>query len=215
MPSDPGARHFQRRTFLVRSGMLAGGAATGAVLPLLPRNRVIASATDFADCDMMTSRDTRPHKGFASSREGSGGQCTTHAARRFDAVAPYPGVNWSGGARLWYTRAADAGWVVTDAIGAARIGAIAVWDNWDGVSAQRLFNGHVAFVEELTEDGLVVSEMNWGSLCVGERRWRTSMWGRVAFTSLDWDALEQRGTHRFVGYIYPQREPDADWPTDN
>ena len=162
MSSHPAARNLQRRAFLIRSGMLAGGAAAGAMLSLLPRVGVIASATEFADCDMTTARDTRPHKGFASSREGSGGQCTTHAARRFDAIAPEPGVNWSGGARLWYTRAAAAGWIVTDAIDAARVGAIAVWDNWDGISEPRLFNGHVAFVEELTDDGLVVSEMNWG-----------------------------------------------------
>ena len=40
------------------------------------------------------------------------------------------------------------------------------------------------------------------------------MWGRVAYASLDLEALAQRGAHRFVGYIYPEREVYADWPAE-
>ena len=84
---------FPRRSFL---GLLA---ATAVATPLA----LLGTSEDAAasgDCSL-EDRDLRPHKGFASTREGSGGQCTTHAARRFDTVAPDPGVNWRGNAAYW------------------------------------------------------------------------------------------------------------------
>ena len=196
------APHVARRRFLGALALAAAGAALALVLP---------RATDAAGDCALEDRDTRPHKGFASTREGSGGQCTTHAARRFDTVAPDPGVNWNGNARLWYDNAAAAGWVVGSTITAPLPGAIAVWDNWDGGSELRLFAGHVAFVERVTADGIEVSEMNWGGyLCSGWSRFRTSTWGRVSYASLTWEQAAQRNAHRFRGYVYPMREmPEA------
>src|SRR5437879_2045990 len=105
-----------RRVFLARAGAVIAACAAVPLTTVVVRAR----AAEFGDCDMTWDRDGRPYKGFASAREGSGGQCTTHAARRFDTVAPEPGVNWTGGARLWYGRAAAAGWYVTSDIEAAR-----------------------------------------------------------------------------------------------
>ena len=191
------ATAVSRRAFIVRAAVIGVAAALAAV----PRSAGFAAG----DCDP-EGRDTRPHKGFASTREGSGGQCTTHAARRFDSVAPDPGVNWNGNARFWYEHAAEAGWVVGPDLHAAHPGAIAVWDNWDGYSSTRLFAGHVAFIESVTAGGIEVSEMNWGGyLCGGWSRFRTSTWGRVSWRTLTWEQAAQRNAHRFVGYIYPER----------
>lgn len=187
----PGAApRADRRAFL---GLLAA-AGVAAPVALLAPSRVEAQTA--GDCSP-DGRDTRPHKGFASTREGSGGQCTTHAARRFDTVAPDPGVNWRGNAVTWYDHASAAGWVVSADIRAARPGAIAVWDT---------NAGHVAYVEAVSESGITVSEMNWGGYgCAGWSRYRTSMWGRESWATLTWAEVRSRLGHGFIGYIYPQR----------
>jgi surface antigen len=92
-----------RRQFL---GAITLAAAAVPLALALPGTSAAAGECDLED------RDLRPHKGFASTRPDSGGQCTTHAARRFDTVAPDPGVNWRGNAAYWYDNADAAGWVV-------------------------------------------------------------------------------------------------------
>ena len=179
-----------RRSFL---GLLA---ATAVATPLALAGQRTDAWAEAADCSL-EDRDLRPHKGFASTREGSGGQCTTHAARRFDTIAPDPGVNWHGNAAYWYENAADAGWVVDNDLYAARRGAVVVW---------RGGAGHVAFVERVTTDGIEVSEMNWSQqMCSWSTRYRTSAWGRVGYASLTWDEVRQRLWHPFAGYVYPER----------
>ena len=183
-----------RRRFLATLGLAAAAGPLALALPGVTRASEECSLDD---------RDTRPHKGFASTREGSGGQCTTHAARRFDTVAPDPGVNWRGNAAYWYENAEAAGWVVSRDLHAARPGAVAVW----GGGA-----GHVAFVEAVSEDGLYVSEMNWSqTMCAWSSRYRTSAWGRLAYASLSWGETRQRLWHPFIGYIYPVRREIADF----
>lgn len=174
-----------------RARALAPLAAAAPLTLLVPRGADAAG-----DCEV-EDRDTSPHKGFASTREGSGGQCTTHAARRFDAVAPAPGVNWNGNARYWYDHAEAAGWVVGDDMHAPRRGALAVWSGGAG---------HVAFIERVTVEGIEVSEMNWSQqMCWWSSRFRTAAWGRVAYATLTWDEVRLRLWHPFVGYVYPVR----------
>ena len=164
-PITPG---FGSRRFLATLGAIALAGPAALVL-----SRGSASAEN--ECSL-EGRNLDPHKGFASTRPGSGGQCTTHAARRFDTLAPEPGVNWRGNAVTWYDNAKAAGWVVERDLFAARIGAVAVWDAGAG---------HVAYVEQVYDDGIVVSEMNWSQqMCSWSTRYRTSAWGRVAYTFL-------------------------------
>lgn len=171
---------------------LLGAGALAAPLWLTAGSAASASG----ECDT-EGRDTEPYKNFASTRPGSGGQCTTHAARRFDAVAPEPGVNWNGNAGTWYDRAHAAGWVVGDNVFGARPGAVVVWSGGAG---------HVAFVERVTDEGIEVSEMNWSQqMCSWSTRFRTSAWGRVDHAMLTWDQVQQRLWHPFVGYVYPVR----------
>ena len=179
---------FPRRSFL---GLLTATAVATPLALLGQREGDAASGCETED------RDSRPHKGFASTREGSGGQCTTHAARRFDTVAPDPGVNWRGNAAYWYDNAEAAGWVAGRDLYAAHQGAVAVWSGGAG---------HVAFIERVTTEGIEVSEMNWSQqMCSWSTRFRTSAWGRVDHTSLTWDEVRLRLWHPFVGYVYPVR----------
>ena len=179
-----------RRAFLT----LLAGAAAAAPLVLLGAREVDAEALDECSLD---GRDLDPYKGFASTRPGSGGQCTTHAARRLDTVAPEPGVNWHGNAAYWRDNAAVAGWVVGDDLYAARPGAVVVWSGGAG---------HVAYVERVTADGIEVSEMNWSQqMCGWSTRYRTSAWGRVDHAALSWDEVRTRLWHPFSGYVYPER----------
>lgn len=196
------AIRFSRRGFFARAAAL--GVAAGAAA-LAGRSSATSAAEYGGDCDMSWGRDTRPHKGFASTREGSGGQCTTHAARRFDTVAPEPGVNWNGHARSWARNAYARGWVVSNGLSAARPGTVVVWGDgldWDGPGWG---NGHVAYVESVWPEGFTVSEMNWGYLCPGASRFRTSMWGIVGYTALTWEEARQRGQYRLAGFILPER----------
>lgn len=72
-----------RRRFL---GALAALSIAAPVALLSP------ARADAADECSLKGRDLDPYKGFACTRPGSGGQCTTYAARRFDQLAPDPGV---------------------------------------------------------------------------------------------------------------------------
>jgi surface antigen len=183
-----------RRQFLGALALVATAAPLALALP-----RALDAA---GECEL-EGRDLRPHKGFASTRENSGGQCTTHAARRFDTVAPDPGVNWRGNAAYWYDNAREAGWVVGDNLHAARPGAVVVWSGGAG---------HVAFIERVTDEGIEVSEMNWSQqMCSWSTRFRTSAWGRLDHASLTWDEVRMRLWHPFVGYVYPVRREISDF----
>lgn len=196
---------FSRRGFLARAAAL-GVAASAAALAGRPPLAGAAEAAEYGgDCDMSWGRDTRAHKGFASTRDGSGGQCTTHAARRFDSVAPEPGVNWSGHARSWLRNAAARGWLTVDDLRAARPGMVVVWGDGLDWTGPGYGNGHVAYVESVWPEGFTVSEMNWGYLSPGASRFRTSMWGIVGYAALTWEEAAQRGQYRFAGFILSER----------
>jgi len=191
-----------RRRFLGRLALAAAAAPLALALPRPAAAEVTASVEIDAECSL-EGRDTRPHKGFASTRPGSGGQCTTHAARRFDTVAPEPGVNWRGNAKYWYANADEAGWVVSPALRDARPGAVVVWDG---------NAGHVAFVEAVMPEGIYVSEMNWSQRACGwSSRFRTSAWGRVGYAFLPWEAVQSRLGHAFIGYVFPMRRELTDF----
>ena len=182
---------IDRRRFL---GALA---ALTLATPVALLSRAHANAAE--ECSL-EGRDLDPSKGFASTRPGSGGQCTTYASRRFDQAAPEPGVNWNGNAGTWAYRAAATGWVVVDDLYAARPGAVVVW----GGGA-----GHVAYIERVTAEGIEVAEMNWSQqMCGWSTRFRTSAWGRVGRATLSWDEVRTRLWHPFVGYVYPVRLED-------
>lgn len=183
-----------RRRFLGSLALVAAAA---------PLALVLRGETEAADECSMEGRDLDPHKGFASTRPGSGGQCTTHAARRFDTVAPDPGVNWRDNAAYWYDNAEAAGWVVGRDLYAARVGAVVVWSGGAG---------HVAYIEDVTAEGIHVSEMNWSQqMCSWSTRFRTSAWGRVGHAFLPWDEVRQRLWPPFVGYVYPVRRDISDF----
>ena len=192
---------FSRRGFLTRTAVLGAAVSAAALAGRLPATAAVEYG---GDCDMSWGRDARPHKGFASTREGSGGQCTTHAARRFDTVAPEPGVNWNGHARFWVRNAAARGWVTSEDLHAVRPGLVIVWGDGLGWNGPGFGNGHVAYVESVWPEGFTVSEMNWGYGCTGGSRFRTSMWGIVGYTSLTWAEAALRGQYRFAGFIYPE-----------
>ena len=182
---------FPRRAFL---GLVGAGVLATPLIGLVGARPVAAEAID--ECSL-EGRDLDPYKGFASTRPGSGGQCTTYAARRFDELAPEPGVNWNGNASTWRDHAAAAGWAVGDELRAARVGAVVVW----GGGA-----GHVAYVERVMPEGIEVREMNWSQqMCGWSTRFRTSAWGRVGHTVLTWDEVRTRLWHPFAGYVYPER----------
>jgi hypothetical protein len=190
-----------RRRFLATLGAATLAAPIALALPRLAAAEVTPGAEIDGEC-RLEGRDTRPHKGFASTRPGSGGQCTTHAARRFDTVAPEPGVNWMGNAKYWYANAAAAGWMVGSDLHEARPGAVVVWDG---------NAGHVAFVEAVMSEGIYVSEMNWSQrACSWSTRFRTSAWGRVGYAFLPWEEVQSRLGHRFIGYVYPMRRELTD-----
>ena len=196
-------RH-SRRAFVARVAALSAAAAGVAVLG---RPDSAEALVEYGgDCDMTWGRETRPYKGFASIEDTDGGQCTTHAALRFDSGAPYPGVNWRGNARSWYLNAAAAGWVVTNNIKAVRPGMIVVWGD-SPAHTSPAGNGHVAYVESVWPEGITVSEMNWGFGCAGQirERARTSMWGIVSHTPLTWEQAKQRGQYRLAGFVVPER----------
>ena len=184
-----------RRAFLM---LLA---ASAAATPLALLGTPGEAWAESRECSL-EGRDLEPYKGFATTRPGSGGQCTTHAARRFDTVAPDPGVNWRGNAAYWYDNAAAMGWVVSDDVYDPRPGAIVVWTGGAG---------HVAFIERVTDEGIEVSEMNWSQeMCSWSTRFRTSAWGRVGYASLTWHEVRMRLWHPFAGYVYPERAPAWD-----
>lgn len=127
------------------------------------------------------------YKGFPD------GQCTEFAARRFDEVAPSPGINWNGDAYEWAYNADKENWVIIMWERAKNIpqGSIIVWKDC-GHGA-----GHVAVVDGINNEGVFISEGNWP-------------WGSSQSTFLTYEQLKNRrsdqGLCRFIGYILPQKQ---------
>ncbi len=115
-----------------------------------------------------------------------GGYCTWHAAKKFKEFTGNP-VTWSGDGGAWFDNAAAEGRKVTTDARQAVPGSVMVWTR--GSSATK---GHVAFVEEIDENGLYISEMNVRG------RWVIST-AFIPFNNLD------KGTkYKYKGIILPE-----------
>jgi len=116
------------------------------------------------------------------------GYCTAYAAIRFSEIAQNPGVDWSGHAYQWYYNASKANsqYVLSGDYKSPVVGSIIVWTGgtW----------GHVAIVERVDQDGILISEMNWRQFNV------------LTNEKLVWSRVLNRGSYKFKGYIYPYRK---------
>ncbi len=112
-----------------------------------------------------------------------GGYCTWYAAKKWKEYTGMP-VTWSGDGGRWFDNASEEGRKVsTEPLDAVR-GAIIVWTRARSA-------GHVAFVEDVDEEGIYISEMNARGLWVVSDAY-------LPFTNLD------KGTkYKFKGYILP------------
>ena len=113
------------------------------------------------------------------------GYCTWYAARKWKEFSGAP-VTWHGDGGRWFDTAAEEGRIVSDDPKAAVPGAVIVW-------TRRGRAGHVAFVEEVTDEGVRISEMNV------KGRWLVS----DAF--LPFDNLDKGTKYKFKGYILPEK----------
>ncbi len=134
---------------------------------------------------------TRP-KGFERYIEGS---ASRYAAHEFSRTAPKPGFNWGGEPEDWLKNAAKAGWRVQTDIKSAVPGSLIVWS--------RGAYGHVAIVERVLKDALVISEMNIGER-LNKRTGRTTGWGKITRAAMQFERLN-RGVFRYEGVILPTR----------
>lgn len=121
---------------------------------------------------------TKPeHKFFA-------GYCTWYAARKWKEFTGMP-VTWHGDGGSWFAHAAEEGRKVSSDPQAAVRGAIIVWTRAGHA-------GHVAFVEEVTEEGIRISEMNARGLWV------------VSDAFLPFSNLDKGTKYKFKGYVLPE-----------
>ncbi len=134
----------------------------------------------------------QPYKGF------SWGYCTYYAAQVFDRFAVAEGgIDWRGDGGQWLCAAQEKGWQISTNPRDARIGAIIVWQN-----AGR---GHVAIVDDVYEDGILISEMNWRVNSDGEA---SGGFNRISQSFLPFSTNLDRGVRRrywFAGYIFPEK----------
>jgi len=143
-----------------------------------PQTKALASTTP--------PNDPKYHQSYI--RNGSdfpAGWCTPYAAIRFSERSRAPGVNWNGNAIDWYANAQAKGWTTTSNVGQPQIGAIVVW------SGGNHGEGHVAVVEQMDSNGIMISEMNW----VG--------FNALSNETLSWGQVSYRYRFSFEGYIYP------------
>jgi surface antigen len=134
----------------------------------------------------------RPYKGF------SWGYCTYYAAQVFDQFAAAEGgIDWRGDGGKWLRAAQEKGWKISTNPRDARVGAIIVWQNGG--------RGHVGIVDDVYEDGILISEMNWRINSDGDA---TGGFNCISQSFLPFSTNLNRGVRRryfFVGYIFPER----------
>lgn len=135
----------------------------------------------------------KPYKGF------SWGYCTYYAAQVFDRFAAAEGgIDWRGNGGAWLRAAQEKGWRTSTNPRDARVGAIIVWQN-----AGR---GHVGVVDDVYENGILISEMNWRINSDGEA---TGGFNRISQSFLPFSTNLDRGVRRryfFAGFIFPERD---------
>lgn len=153
-----------------------------------------AAALAFSTAASAQTEDNlhQPYKGF------TWGYCTYYAAQVFDRFAAAEGgVDWRGDGGKWLRAAQEKGWQTSTNPRDARIGAIIVWQN-----AGR---GHVAVVDDVYEDGILISEMNWRVNSDGDA---TGGFNRISQSFLPFSTNLDRGVRRrywFAGYIFPEK----------
>ncbi|MGQ9898336.1 MAG: CHAP domain-containing protein, partial [Acidobacteriota bacterium] len=112
--------------------------------------------------------------------------CTYYAAQVFDRFAATEGgIDWRGNGDEWLCAAQEQGWHLSTNPRDARIGAIIVWRN-----AGR---GHVAVVDDVYADGILISEMNWHINSDGEA---TGGFNRISQSFLPFSTNLNRGVRR-------------------
>lgn len=126
------------------------------------------------------------YKGFTQ------GWCTYYAALAFDERATGGGIDWRGNAEAWLRNADAESWVTKTNAHDARVGAIVVWRG--GPSGW----GHVAIVRSVHSSGIWVQEMNY-------RGFDQVSSAFLAYSNLD------RGSLRFSGYVWPEKERQPWW----
>lgn len=153
--------------------------------PLATRTRTVTNATlPSALTPGVEMNATAPVWKTKPEHEFFGGYCTWYAAKKWKEFNGSP-VTWSGDGGRWFDNAADEGRSVSDDPKAAVKGAIMVW-------TRRGAAGHVAYVEEVSDDGVYISEMN------AKGRWVISD-AFLPFTNLD-----KGSKYKFKGYILPE-----------
>lgn len=61
-------------------------------------------------------------------------------------------------------------------------------------------------MENVTRDGIEITEMNWGPLSPPNNRdGKTTNFGKVTKATFKFSSLN-RGSYRFIGYILPERK---------
>ncbi len=126
------------------------------------------------------------------------GYCTFYAAQVFDKFAPDGGINWRGNGGQWLRAAQEKGWKTSTNPRDAQTGAVIVWRN-NG-------RGHVAIVDDVMEDGILISEMNWRVSSFGVA---DGGFNRINQSFIPFSENLDRG-HRcryyFAGFIFPEKE---------
>ncbi len=109
--------------------------------------------------------------------------CTAYAwGRAYEYYGTRPGLS-TFNAGEWWTD--NINWGVYEYGSEPRVGAVAVWDKWDQDE------GHVAFVEAIDGDNIVISESAWQGVMF-----------RTRTIKKDSSNYLSGGTYRFLGYIY-------------
>lgn len=114
-----------------------------------------------------------------------GGYCTWYAARKFKEFTGAP-VTWSGDGGAWFDHAAAEGRRVTTDPKEVVKGSVMVWTR-GGYG-----KGHVAFVEDVDENGIYLSEMNVRG------RWV------VSNSVIPYSNLNKGTKYKFKGFILPE-----------
>ncbi len=121
------------------------------------------------------------------------GQCTWYAYKRWSELLGYEPAFISGNAGGWYDNASAAGF----STGATPIvGAMACWNNGFGNDT-----GHVAIVETVNSDSIVVSEYNWNI----EKGYSVNT---IPFSSINRSSVSKPNRH-LKGYIYLPNTSDS------
>lgn len=134
----------------------------------------------------LESEDTSGLPSYLSKPEHRffAGYCTWYAARKWKEFTGTP-VTWHGDGGSWFAHAAAEGRKVSSDPKAAVRGAVIVWTRVGQA-------GHVAFVEEVTEEGIRISEMNAHGLWV------------VSDAFLPFSNLDKGTKYKFKGYVLPE-----------